>query len=151
MRIVCKNVKDLKTNEFVKEKKLIEYVINNINKFAENILEDEIISYEPEKSIDKQYRLSPRGRRIDLYVVGKKNKYIIEFKNPKNGIENRAAIGQLLDYGREMGNCNLILITTLFDINTFRTINHYNLPIRYIYFDKEKSMECIGDENEQYW
>jgi hypothetical protein len=134
----------LKNSDFDKEESLKIYIVNNIDKFTKDILEDELVSFEVEKPVSKQLRLSPRERRIDIFVVGKKSKYIVELKNPKCYHENRTAIGQLLDYGREVVDSQLVLITTKFDINTYKTIKYYDLPIRYIYFDKEKSLECVG-------
>ena len=142
-----KSVEDttqLNNNSFKKEKVLLDYIVNNIKDFVKDILGDELVSFECEKQINgKQVKLSPRQKRVDIYIVGRKSKYIIELKNPKYPSENRKAIGQLLDYGREYyrENIQMVLLTTLFDMDTAKTIEYYNLPIRYIYFDKDKSLE----------
>lgn len=141
------NKKEIRTNDFKNEKELANYTKINIKKFTEDILEDELVSFEFEKKIIKREK-TQRHKRIDLYVVGKKGKYIIEFKNPTWNNENLNAIGQLLNYGRQFTDSKkeLVLISTLFDEETARTIKYYNLPIRFIYFDKEKSLEYLGDE-----
>ena len=72
------------------------------------------------------------------------NKYIVELKNPHYLCENRHALGQLLDYGRELPGSQLILLSTSFDFSTQATIKYYNLPIRYIYFEKTRCLECVG-------
>ena len=140
-------LKEIKTNDFKNEKELSDYTKLNIKKFTEDILEDELVSFEFEKKIVKKER-PQRHKRVDLYVIGKKGKYIIEFKNPTWNNENLNAIGQLLNYGRQFTDSKkeLVLISTLFDEETARTIKYYNLPIRFIYFDKEKSLEYLGDE-----
>lgn len=144
MEVYIKDTSKLNNKEFEREEKLKEYIVNNIDKFVKDILEDELVSFEVEKVIMGEFILSQLQRKIDIYIVGKKSKYIIELKNPRCNHENRAAIGQLLDYGREIEDTQLVLLTTKFDINTYRTIKHYNLPIRYIYFEKDKTLECVG-------
>lgn len=146
--LIFNDYNKLISNEFKKEKNIEQWIVDNIDSFAKEILNDEIISFECDMAIEKQIRWSPRGRRIDLFIIGKKKKYIIELKNPKSGSENRAAIGQLLDYGREFSDSKkeLIIITSKFDINTARTIKYYDLPIRYIYLDKTRFMEYLGDK-----
>lgn len=141
--------KEIRTKDFKNEKELAYYTKINIEKFVEDILEDELISFEFEKKI-KKLEKAQKHKRVDLYVVGKKGKYIIEFKNPTWNNENLNAIGQLLNYGRQFTDPKkeLILISTLYDEETARTIKSYNLPIRFIYFDKEKSLEYLGEENE---
>jgi hypothetical protein len=129
------------------EKELVDYVVENIELFARDVLADEVIAFETDMPIEKQITLSPRGRRIDLYIKGKNKEYIIEFKNPNSGTENRAAIGQILDYGREFAGrrVELVIVTSNFDINTAKTIKYYNLPIRYIYLSSKYSLEYRGD------
>lgn len=136
-------VKDLKNNNFNKEIDLVNYIVLNIDKFVNEFLEDDLVSFEIDMPIKKATRLTPRGRRIDLFIKGKNKIYIIEAKNPKSDIDNRFAIGQILDYGREFTDSKkeLIIITTKFDINTAKTIKYYNLPIRYIYLSKKRILE----------
>ena len=55
--------------------------------------------------------------------------------------------GQLLDYGRVYVDSikkevRLVLLTTYYDLSTAQTIKHYNLPIRYVYMDKERMLEA---------
>jgi len=137
------NGNNLSTNEFDKESDLSDYIIENIEKFVFDFLDDELISFEVDSPIQKHRRFSPRGRRIDLFIKGKKKVYIIELKNPSSGTESRGAIGQILDYGREFLDTEkeLLILTTKFDLNTAKTIKFYNLPIRYIYIDKKRIME----------
>lgn len=133
----------IKNKSFEKEKDLVQYIVNNIDSFAKDLLDDTVIAYEVDKPLSKRYGLSPSVRRVDLFIIGKKKKYIIEAKNPSSATENRGAIGQVLDYGREFPDSEkeLIIITSLFDIETARTIAYYNLPIRYIYLSKGSTLE----------
>lgn len=146
--IIIEGNKPIKNNEFIKEKMLVDYIVNNIHDFGRDILNDEIISFEVEKDIEKQMCLSPRRRRIDLFIKGKNKIYLIECKNPKYSSENRSAIGQILDYGREFTDSEkeLVIITTMFDLDTAKTIEYYNLPIRYIYISKKHILEYKGVE-----
>ena len=140
-------VENLTNDNFNKEIDLVNYIVLNIDKFVNDILNDELISFEIDMPINKQNRLAPRGRRIDLFIKGKNKTYIIETKNPSTGTENRFAIGQVLDYGREFTDPQkeLIIITTKFDLNTAKTIRYYNLPIRYIYLSKKRILEFIDE------
>lgn len=132
----------LSNDDFNKEKDLAEFVKNNIELFVDVLLNDKLVKYEFEKPIRQRYSLSPRVRSVDLYIECELKTYIIEFKNPKYESENRQAIGQILDYGREFNNnSELIIITTKFDINTAQTINHYRLPIKYVYMSKNQFFE----------
>jgi len=139
----------LSNKQFDKEKDIERFIISNMEEFVSYILEDSLISYEVDKPIDIQ-RFGPRGRRVDLLIKAQKKTYIIEIKNPSSGTENRAAIGQILDYGREFlyPKKELIIITTKFDINTAMTIDFYNLPIRYIYLDKVRFLEYLNKNND---
>jgi len=147
------NDKEVYTKDFAKEKDLTEFIVLNIEKFCKDILNDELISFELEYEMKKvilkhkkQGICAPRGKRIDLLVLCKQNHYLIEIKRPILHLDNLRAIGQLLNYGREFidSKKELVLITTKFDINTAKTIEHYNLPIRYIYMDKKKVLEYYG-------
>lgn len=142
------NSENIATSDFDKEKHLEEFLVNNIDKFVNEFLDDSIVSFEINKPINKQRKFSQRGRRVDLYIKGKLNTYIIELKNPISNTESRAAIGQILDYGREFldPKKQLLIITTKFDINTAKTIKYYNLPIRYIYLDKNKTLEYLRND-----
>lgn len=133
----------LKNEDFKKEKDIERFIVDNIELFVSSILDDELISFEVDKPISKLRHFSPRGRRVDLYIVAKKKTYIVELKNPSSGTENRAAIGQILDYGREFldSEKDLVIVTTNFDIHTAKTIRFYNLPIRYIYIEKKRFLE----------
>lgn len=145
--VICNDVNQLKNKDFAKEINLVEYIIDNIDLFAKDYLDDVVKSFEIDKPILKRSSFSPRGKRVDIYIVGKKSTYILETKNPTNLMENRQGIGQLLDYGREFldPKKELLLITTKFDHSTALTIKHYNLPIRYIYMSKLKGMEYKGE------
>lgn len=143
-----KNQNKTLCSDFSKEKDFVHFVTSNVFSFVRLLFNDEVISFETEYNLDKQYKLYPRGRRIDLFIVGRKKKYVIEAKNPKFGTESRAAIGQILDYGRELNdkNIELVIITTHFDINTAKTIKYYNLPIRYVYLSKKFFVEYLRSE-----
>ncbi len=142
---------ELRTAEFESENELVEYIVQNIEMFCEDVLRDKLVSFECEHGVKtRQSRgLLPRERWCDLYIVCKSQVYVIEVKNPRFLSENRKGIGQLLDYGREFLHAKkgaMILLTTLFDIHTARTIKYYNLPIRYIYFEKGRMLEYGRDE-----
>jgi len=136
------------SGQFSKEKELLSYLKDNIRIFCNDFLNDGLIEYFIDVNIDTNTEArSKGGRRIDLLINGRKKKYIIEIKNPKYQAENRYAIGQLLDYGREIkGEKELILITSKLDIHTAKTIQHYKLPIRYVYLDKDRTLEFIGEK-----
>lgn len=151
--------KSLVSNDFEKESDVTDYIVLNIEKFCEQVLGDKLVSFEQEYVIsesevyhnkakaylDKKYYY-PRSRRVDLLIRGEKKSYLVEIKKPFNLAENRYAIGQLLDYGREFldSEKQLVLLTTKYDINTAKTIEYYELPIRYIYFDKKRHLEKIS-------
>jgi hypothetical protein len=139
----------VENNEFKKEKNLEEFIVNNIHSFTKEILGDVLVSFEVDCAIEPQLRLPPVSRRrVDLIIRGQEKIYLIELKNPTCKGENRYAIGQILDYGREFldPKKELIIMTTKFDINTAKTIKHYGLPIRYMYIDKKRIMEYIRDD-----
>jgi hypothetical protein len=139
----------LKNYSFDKEKDITNFLVDNIEDFVRIIFNDELISFEQNKDIEKRRRgIQPSGRRVDLIIVGKKKTYIIELKNPPGGSESRYAIGQILDYGREFldPKKELVIITSRYDHHTAKTIKFYNLPIRYIYVDKKRFLEYLRDE-----
>lgn len=141
---MSKNEKILAYNEdFEKEKDLVEFICINIKSFVTDILDDKLLSFEINKPIETKLELAPRSKEIDLFIKGVKNTYIIEAKRPRNSTSMRSAIGQILDYGREITDPKkkLIIISTWFDYDTMETIKHYNLPIRYMYISKENLME----------
>lgn len=130
--------------DFHKEKNLVEFITSNIEAFGKDYLNDKVISFEVDKPIDRQ-RFWPRWRRVDLFIQGQNWIYIIECKNAKNSTEIRYSIWQLLDYWREYldSKKELILIANMYDENTAKTIQFYNLPIRYIIFSKTNSLEYV--------
>ncbi len=122
---------------FKSEKDLQDYIVNNIKKFCVTVLEDELISYIAEHRISGSERYN-RSKKIDLIIECKKNTYVIELKNPRYKSENISAIGQILDYGRLYGKKSvLVIISTTYDKDTVSTINHYSLPIKFIYAEDE--------------
>lgn len=124
------------------EKQMQDHIVANINEFVRDVLDDHYIDHKVEWGIDQQLRMSPRGRRVDLIIKGKLYTYYCELKSPQSLTENRFGIGQLLDYGREFSDPQkrLLLITSKFDINTALTIDHYKLPITYIYLAKHGAL-----------
>lgn len=144
--------KKITNNFFECENELANYIINNIKKFAQSYLNDTIKSFERECQIHKRIRFAPRGRRVDLFIEGNNKEYVIEFKTPSSGSEIRYGLGQMLDYGREFFDSDeyketeLLLISDLYDSNTAKTIEYFDLPIRYIYFDKNISLEVMEIE-----
>ena len=142
--IKVRDFASLKNSSFKREKDLRKYIVDNIIQFTEDILDDVYISHKEEQEFSKKYHLG-LSRRVDLLIYGENNLYIVELKNPRYQSENRGAIGQLLCYGQEFldSKKRLVLISTKFDIHTATAIQHYKLPIRYIYFDKDKCIEFI--------
>lgn len=136
-------VKSVRTKDFEKEKDLLEYIELNIELFCKDVLEDSLVEYEVERQFVMMKRFQPRARRIDLYVRGEENEYLVELKNPTHPADNRAAIGQILDYGRELPEAKLVLVTTMFDWDTAKTIEYYDLPIKYVYLDKKRSLKYL--------
>jgi len=68
----CKYVAIFKCNDFEKEKDLLDFIVTHIEEFTQTVLDDEVISFEVELPITKQRVASPRGRRVDLFIKGKK-------------------------------------------------------------------------------
>jgi len=146
--VIIEDTKTIRTAVFKHEKDFCAWIVSNMDKFCTDILNDELVSFEIERNMAPlQNRcLSPRPKRVDLLIQGTGQTYLVELKNPYHKAENRKAIGQLLDYGRSFVKpAQLVLVTTNFDLDTAKTIEHYNLPIRYIYLSKEKMLEYVGD------
>lgn len=151
IRIVIDDTSVLKSNEFRTEKELQDFLLLNINCFIKNQFDDDVIEYFKEYDFTNRMEFGPRNNRIDLYVKCAKFDYLIELKNPTNKNENISAIGQLLNYCRMLSEYNqlsyskkrMILITTLFDLQTAKTIEFFNLPIEYIYFTKDKQLSYV--------
>ena len=136
----------IRTDDFKSEKLLKKFITENLTWFCKETLNDKLIRYAVEKPLNKRYKRYQQPKRADIYVECEKTKAIIELKNPKCSYDNRAAIGQLLDYGRELycGNKgDLILVTTMFDQDTASTIVYYNLPIKYVYLDKKRIISYV--------
>ncbi len=132
----------LLNKDFESESEMQSFIIDNAKMFCEVVLGDSFVKASSEEPINKKISRSPRGRRIDVIIQGEKNKYLIELKNQRGKHSSRHGIGQLLDYGREKGrDYQLILITASFDENTAQTIEHYRLPIRYMYMSKAQTLE----------
>lgn len=151
----CVDTRFLRTATFSSEKELSAYVCGKISDFVSIILDDEMISFETEKELGMgRVFFGPCQKRIDLYIRSKGSNYIIELKNAKSSPANIEAIGQLLNYGRAMEcgaiNHQLVLITTFFDLDTAKTIQKYDLPIRYMFIDRRHILEFrrINNEND---
>ena len=136
--------RNFKNNDFKKEKDLVKYITDNVDKFVLMQFNDKVVSYEVDKPVNRQ-SFWPRGRRVDLFIQWENWIYIIECKNAKNSIDIRSWIGQLLDYWREYldPKKELVLIANMYDENTAKTIIFYNLPIRYIIISKLNSIEYV--------
>jgi hypothetical protein len=132
---------------FRKEIDLEEFITSDISAFCRVVLGDQYKHHTVNQDVTKRLRMAPRGRRIDIYIECENKDYIIELKNPISMTENRHAIGQLLDYGREFTDPKkeMLLITSKFDINTARTIDHYKLPIRYMLVNENHVLEYKGE------
>lgn len=142
------NHADLMNSDFDKEKDLSKYICSNIELFCRDVLSDTYVSHEEEVQVKKQVIFQPRQPRIDLKIICKNSTYLIELKNPKYQSENRAALGQLLCYSTildESRESEMVLVSTKFDMLSAKTIQRFNLPIRYIYFEKSRFMEYLYD------
>lgn len=139
----------LRFNHFATESELTQFLSENIKEFTASHLGGKYVRHCIDMPIVKQDRFSPRGKRVDIYVETTEGDYLIELKCPRYIAENRRGIGQLLDYGREFKDKspNLLLVTTNFDIDTARTIEYYNLPIRYLVAGKNQILEYLGESN----
>ena len=149
--IVFSDMEKLKYSGFDKEKTLCDYIERHIENFCRDILEDKYISYQTEVQKKSQEYFMPREPRVDFVIQCEKKQYLIEIKNPKNISENRNALGQILCYSalfEEEKPYQLIIITTKFDHLTAKTIKNFDLPIRYIYFERNMCMEYLGEMNE---
>ena len=145
VKLTYPEIRELKTADFGKEANLTAYIEEHIQRFVDEILEDVLIEYSTEYQFDRA-SFGPRAPRVDFYITGQRKDYLIECKNPKHPAENRHAIGQLLNYGRKHNKpCELVIVSTLYDDDTAKTIGHWNLPIKYIYFEKEKALIYKGE------
>lgn len=135
----------LRGQRFASERELQDYIALNVGSFCRDFLGDELVSFEQNYPIEAELRFDVPIRRVDMLIRGKNGTYIVELKNPPKTRDNRAAIGQLLDYGREFpgDGTQLLLISTCFDLNTAKTIEHYGLPIRYIYIERKRILEYL--------
>ena len=137
--------KKLFNTDFDRESDLEAYICANIEWFCD-ALGEKYISHETNKPIVKRLRMSPQVRRVDMYIKCRGSVLIVELKNQPSGTQSRAAIGQVLDYGRvfiDTRKKQMVIVTTKFDQPTAKTIKHYNLPIRYIYMSKRQKMEFL--------
>jgi hypothetical protein len=146
VQIKIKDTTFLKNNTYKNEKQLEKEIHDNINDFIESYYGDEVVESSTNKNCLANNNKQIKGKRVDIYVKGKKCEYIIECKNSKYSYENIQAIGQLLNYGRYFKRAKLMLVTTLFDIDTARTIQQYNLPIRIVMVYGDKLLEYGGEE-----
>jgi len=138
---------NIASDDFNSEKELSNYLKNNIEIFTDQYLNDICVSFNFNHSVN--YNRHPyRTKRVDLIIEGKKKYYVIELKNPQYARENISAIGPLLDYGRHIDDNNnkletqLVLLSSMYDVDTALTIQKYNLPIRYFYLQKEFAFEA---------
>jgi hypothetical protein len=141
--LVTTRLSEVRNTSFKNERELLDYVVEDIGLFVANVLSDELVSFEVEKRIGRANQFFGPARRVDLFVEGRNANYVIELKHPRHLVDNRKAIGQLLDYGRELAEYNpkLVLITTAMCPDTAKTIAYYELPITYIYLDKNQVSE----------
>lgn len=138
----------LKSFEFNRESDLSCYIETNIESFCADVLDDIYVRHEKEVQAESQMRFQPRQPRVDFVIECEKKTHIVELKNPKNVSENRNALGQILSYSTmldPLGECALVVVTTKHDMLTARAIKRFNLPVRYVYFEKGRFMEYIHD------
>ena len=108
--------KKLRNNQFKSEKELSEFISENIFEFTKDVLDDVLIDFEIERRISRRINgllFGRKNKRIDIYIKGQKKNYILELKNPCYRNENLSAIGQILNYGLNYDNCDLIIFSTL--------------------------------------
>lgn len=144
------DVLSMNSSFYKKESDLIDSVVKDIEYLTEHILSDKYISHKREFDLSSQWGNSNRNRksakRIDLLIRGKKQYYLLEFKNPKYPAENLNGIGQLLCYSSLFldPKKELILLTTKYDHYTFGVLKSFAIPIRYFYIDEQVITECHG-------
>lgn len=151
--ILISDVSTLNSYDFKREDDLASYVYDNAELFIGDLYGDRVTKKYREKTIREYvgsfgFKGTTRGPRIDVYLEGIHSNYIIEVKNPKYKSENVPAIGQVLNYGRMCGTDRnkLIIVTSLFDIDTAHTIEAFELPIKYVYLDKQRQAVFVGSE-----
>ena len=143
--IIKRDSKEYISSAYSSEKELEDEICNNIKAFCINILGDNYISHRRQHAINGRKGGAKRRSygllTIDLIIKCEREEYLVEIKKPKYQSENRAAIGQVLNYGRYFPNHKLVICTTSIDPDTAETIGFYNLPIKYVFLDKGRSAE----------
>lgn len=136
---VYKNPNPYTCDSYSTEKELEDDICKNIKGFCVNILGDEYISHVRQLPLNGRHGGVKRTAKgvliIDIFIRCKNSNYIIEAKNPCGYSDNRAAIGQVLNYGRYFPDCKLVICTTKVDADTAGIIDYYNLPIIYVFLD----------------
>ena len=140
---------NFQSDDFKSESEMVDYYSYNIDKFAEELGVKAIAHH-----INYYLGSGHASRRVDMMIESEDKSIILEFKNPTHFHECRAAIGQLLNYGREVMThkpVEMILITSKYCSETAHTISHYSLPIRYFFATKTILLEYLrlADINER--
>lgn len=132
-------------DDFENEKALCDYIELNIKVFCEECLGVKYKEHRREYPL-KEGRRVKGNKRIDFMIVTEENQRIgVECKKPKYGCEVSAAIGQALMYltlfehmGRPLSI--IVIVSTRIEWSLPFTIDKFNLPIKFIGFDKHKSL-----------
>lgn len=139
-------VKDALSKDFQSERELCDYVEDNIILFVKDILGLEYEKHArefPLATTKKRYRGS---KRIDFYIITKCGQRIgVECKDPRNGNELAAAVGQCLSYItlfelNEKPIDRMVILSTKIDSCLPLILNKFNLPLDFICMDKSKHL-----------
>ena len=136
---INRDSKQLETKAYKTEKELENKICDNIQAFCSNVLQDDYVAHWSQVNllgrVGGNKRTEKGALTVDIKIQCKRGKYLLELKNPIYKSENRAAIGQILNYGRLMPGYKMVLCTTKIDIDTAETIDFYKLPIIYVFLD----------------
>jgi len=132
------------SNSFKSEKDMCQFVFRKIEPFIADYYSDKVISKK------KESKIFYSGGKIDIFVEGKRQNYIIECKNHRDGVVRSSGIDQLLAYGVEFFNAKkphkLILIDNCLFFSISEAIHCYNLPIDYYFVDRTRFCCVITSE-----
>ena len=148
-----KDYKILKNEDFKTEKEVVNYIVDNIEYFCEHALGCDYDKHILEFRFDKNEKLHDNSLRVDIVVIDKQGRhYFIEVKLPRKQREAfrecMTAIGQCLSYHylariNDYNYEGVYLVTSTHSNLAPLIIRDNNLPITYLYIDKQSIAEAI--------
>lgn len=144
--------------EFKTEKEMCDYIELNMKLFVEDILYDELISYQREFTLKTKRRMFPNkgtpNPRIDFLIIGRHGRYAIEVKNPtQTYTELSRSIGQMMLYEMLFEQINMpakmYMVSSRHSIVFIEMINRFKLNYKYILLGKNVSAEYRGQEEKK--